>query len=344
MFAASPQFNPTGDIDKWKRAAVACKEVIDLTTKYPAFYALSTSYAGIFNAITWNNEYLYAKAATNNTFEIANFPISVSKGSTGTCPTADLVDDYENKDGTPFSWTTFQTAFNAAKAANKALPSPFDNRDYRLKMTILTNMDKFNAVTPIECYEGGAAGQPKFHATKTGYYLKKFTNQNLDLTQNQTSVHYWPYMRLGDFYLFYAEAMNEVYGADAKPAGYTLSALTALNTVRRTGRNDVKMPLITAGKSKDAFRTIVKHERRIEMAFEDARYWDLRRWKESEIYLNTKIHGVKITKNSDDTNDFKYEPMDVENRIFDAAKMYFYPIPQTEIDKAAGVLVQNPNW
>jgi len=345
VYAASPQFNPNGvDVEKWKRAAAACKEVVDLTTQYSTYYALSTSYAGIFSAIAWNNEFLYAKAATNNTFELANFPISISKGATGTCPTADLIDDYENKDGTPFSWTAFQTAFNTAKAANKTLPSPYDNRDYRLKMTIITNMDKFNAVTPIECFEGGAAGLPKYRATKTGYYLKKFTNQALDLTLNQTSVHYWPYMRLGDFFLMYAEAMNEAYGADAKPAGYTLSALEALNKVRRTGRNDVKMPLITAGKSVDAFRTIVKHERRIELAFEDARYWDLRRWKESEDYLNSKIHGVKIIKNSATTNDFTYETVDVENRVFDASRMYFYPIPQTEIDKAAGVLVQNPNW
>jgi len=345
IYAASPQFNPTGNVEKWKRAAEACKDVIDLTTKYPAYYSLSTSYAGIFSATAWNNEFLYAKGSTTNTFEIANFPISISKGSTGTCPTAEMVDAYENKDGTPFSWTAFQTAFNTAKAQNKALPSPYDNRDYRLKMTILTNMDKFNAVTPIECYEGGAAGLPKYKATKTGYYLKKFTNQALDLTLGQTSMHYWPYMRLGDFYLFYAEAMNEAYGADVKPTGYTLSALDALNRVRRTGRNDVKMPLITAGKSQDAFRAIVKHERRVEMAFEDSRYWDLRRWKESENYLNSDIHGVRIIKAAGSTtNDFTYEPVVVEKRVFDASKMYFYPIPQTEIDKAAGVLIQNPNW
>lgn len=344
IYAASPQFNPTGDVEKWKRAAAACKEVLDLTTQYPGYYSLSTSYAGIFSATAWNNEFLYAKAATNNTFEIANFPINISKGSTGTCPTSDLVDDYENKDGTPFSWTAFQTAFNTAKAANKTLPSPFDNRDYRLKMTILTNMDKFNSVTPIECFVGGTAGQPIYHATKTGYYLKKFTNQALDLTLSQTSAHYWPYMRLGDFFLLYAEAMNEAYGPEVKPAGYTLSALDALNKVRRTGRNDVKMPLITTGKSQVDFRKIVKHERRIELAFEDARYWDLRRWKESEIYLNGTIHALKITKNSSVSNDFKYEIVDLENRVFDASKMYFYPIPQTEIDKAAGVLVQNPNW
>lgn len=345
VYAASPQFNPSGNTDKWKRAAAACKDVIDLTTQYPLYYSLSTSYAGLFQSIAWNNEFLYAKPATNNTFEIANFPISISKGSTGTCPTADLVDDYENKDGTPFSWTSFQAAFDAAKAANKALPSPFDNRDYRLKMTIVTNMDKFNGVAPIECFDGGTAGIPLYRATKTGYYLKKFTNQALDLTLGQTSVHYWPYMRLGDFYLFYAEAMNEAYGADVKPAGYTLSAVDALNKVRRLGRNDVKMPLIAVGKSQVEFRSIVKHERRIELAFEDARYWDLRRWKQAEINLNAPIHRLKITRNSLTTNDFKYEPnLIIENRVFDAARMYFYPIPQVEIDKAAGVLIQNPNW
>jgi len=344
VYAASPQFNPTNNVEKWKRAAAACKEVLDLTTKYPSYYSLSKSYAGIFSATAWNNEYLYAKGATNNTFEVANFPISISKGSTGTCPTSNLVDSYQNSDGTPFSWTTFQAAFDAAKLAGKALPSPYDRRDNRLRITILTNMDKFNAVLPIECYEGGAAGLPKYKATKTGYYLKKFTNQALDLTLNNTSMHYWPYMRLGDFYLMYAECMNEAYGADAKPSGYTLSGLEALNIIRRNGRNDVKMPLITAGKTQDQFREAIRYERRVELAFEDARYWDLRRWKESENVMNTDMYGVRIIKKSDATNDFTYEGVVVEKRVFDKSKMYLYPIPQTEIDKAAGVLVQNPNW
>ena len=356
IYAASPQFNPTGDIEKWKRAAKACKEVINLTTQYPSYYSLSPFYQGIFQTTTWNNEFLYARLVTSNAFEIANFPISVSKGATGTCPTSELVDDYEElyKVGSttyarPFSWSLFQHRFdsiNTLKLAGKTvtLPSPYDSRDYRLKMNVLTNNDKFNGVTTVECFVGGLAGPPIYHATKTGYYLKKFTNEALDLTLSQTSAHYWPYMRLADFYLFYAEAMNEAYGTpEVDPDGLGMTALTAINTIRRTARQDVKMPAVPAGKTKEQFAAIVKHERRVELAFEDARYWDLRRWNEAETYLNTDIHGVKITRNSTTTNDFKFEQILVENRKY-LTYMYYYPIPQTEIDKSNGVLVQNPGW
>jgi len=331
VYAASPQFNPTGNVEKWKRAALACNDVMKLPAKY---YSLQSTYAALFQMKTvWSNEFLFArKFGVFNSFEVANFPVSIPGGKTGTCPTADLVDDHEMLDGTPFSWS------NPVHAAN-----PYNNRDPRLKLNILTNLDKFNAVTPIECWTGGSAGPNVFLGTKTGYYLKKYVNQALDLTKGQTGAKILSVMRLGEFYLFYAEAMNEAYGPDADPMGYGMTALAAINKIRN-GRTDVKMPSLLPGLTKDEFRQKLMHERRIELAFENVRYWDLRRWKIAENYLNNDIHGVVITKVSDVPLTFSYQNKVVEKRVFDATKMYLYPIPQTEIEKASGVLTQNPNW
>lgn len=331
VYAASPQFNPSGNVEKWKRAAQACNDVMKLPS---AYYSLHTSYNALFQMKTvWSNEFLFVrKKGVFNTFDAANFPISIAGGKTGTCPTADLVDDYEMSDGTTFSWS------NPIHIAN-----PYNNRDPRMKMTVFNNTDKFNGAITLECWSGGNAGPNIFHGTKTGFYLKKYINQALDLTKNQTDAKIWSVMRLGEFFLFYAEAMNEAYGPDADPLGYGMTALSSINKIRN-GRTDVKMPSLLAGLSKDVFRQKLMHERRIELAFEDVRYWDLRRWKIAENYLNGDIHGVEITKVSDVPLTFTYQTKVVEKRVFDASKMYWYPIPQTEIDKNPGVLIQNPNW
>ena len=332
VYAASAQFNPSGVTDKWVRAALACKDVIDLTTKYPAFYSLNTTYSGLFQPTSWgvwNNEYLFArKQSSFNTFDAANFPVSVKGGKTGTCPTGDLVDAYEMADGTSFSWS------NPAHAT-----APYTGRDPRMSATVFVSGEMFNNATVIESWIGGNAGPGVYRASKTGYYLKKFINQTLDLNTDAKAPKIWPVMRMGEFFLFYAEAMNEAYGPEAKPAGFTMSALEALNRIRtRAG-----MPVIASGISKVDFINKIIHERRIELAFEDVRYWDLRRWKIAENYLNADIHGVVVTKNAGNGS-FTYETKVVEKRVFDVTKMYLHPIPQSEIDKAQGVLIQNSNW
>lgn len=333
VYAASPQFNPTGNVEKWKLAAAACKDVIDLTTRYPSKFSLSTSYGNLFQPTSWalwNNEYLFArKQGVSNAFDAANFPISIQGGKTGTCPTGNLVDAYEMANGTDFSWS------NPTHAA-----SPYTNRDRRLGFTIFTNNELFNNATNLQIWEGGNAAPPVFFATKTGYYLKKYVNQTLNLNTGGTADKAWVVMRLADFYLFYAEAMNEAYGPQVIPPGYTLSAIQALNIVRAR----VSMPGLPLTLTSAQLRARIIRERQIELAFEDARYWDLRRWKLAESFLNSPIHGVKVVRNPN-TGVFTYTPnVFVENRVFDASKMYLHPIPQTEIDRSGGVLIQNINW
>ena len=133
--------------------------------------------------------------------------------------------------------------------------------------------------------------------------------------------------------------MNEAYQSPTfKNAELTVSAQEAINMVRR--RADVLMPNNTSATYAD-LKLKLEHERRIELAFEGHRWWDLRRWMKGTA-LGSTITGVTITKNANST--FTYQPFNLEQRVFDASKMYLYPIPQAEINKSGGTVAQNPNW
>jgi len=132
-------------------------------------------------------------------------------------------------------------------------------------------------------------------------------------------------------YLNYAEALNE-----ADPGNTDIKKYVDL-VRKRTG---VNMPALPTGLSQSQMRDAIRHERRIEFAFEDHRFWDVRRWMLGDAYFNVPLRGVDIIKNTNGT--FSYNVVDVENRVF-TPKMYLYPIPQSELFIAKG-WVQNPLW
>ena len=120
--------------------------------------------------------------------------------------------------------------------------------------------------------------------------------------------------------------MNEVHGPELDPDGLGMTALEAINVIRtRAG-----MPNIPNGLSKDAFRKRVINERRVELAFENHRYWDVKRWKIANDVLNEDLLGMTIVKTGD--NQFTYTRKVVEQRFF-SDKMYLYPIPYSETVK-----------
>lgn len=233
------------------------------------------------------------------------------------------MDDYEVKinstTAVPFDWN------NPAHAA-----APYANRDPRLGFSILTNNTSFKG-RPVESFTGGLDGLPKVRATKTGYYLLKYVDPNVNLLTGTTSVHSWALIRLAEIFLIYAEALNE-----AQPGHADIK--TYVDKVRQ--RSGVAMPALPAGLTQSQMRDAIRHERRIEFAFEDHRIWDLRRWMLAPTVLNAPLKGIQITKNADLT--FSYQLITVENRVFDP-KMYFYPIPQNELNIGNG-WVQNPLW
>lgn len=342
LYAASPLYNPENDINKWKKAAAASYELISMEK-----YKLNDQYRRLFTppiSYTSPEVIFYRISPSSNSIETINYPIGTEKGKSGTCPTQNLVDAYEMKsDGSKFDWN------NPTHAAN-----PYNNRDPRLLATVVYNGVTWNGRT-IETFVGGVDGIDKKEASKTGYYLKKYIVDELDLTQGQKSVHSWILFRYGEILLNYAEAMNEAYGPD-NDNGYGKTARQAINEIRgATGgrRIDVRMPAVTAVKVPDKImmREVIKNERRVELAFEGHRIWDLRRWtnlndefNQSDAYkgLGMPVYGIRIEKLENQS--FKYSVFKVEDRLFEK-KMIWYPIPQSEINKyPAGFFTQNPEW
>ena len=334
LYAASPLHNSNPvDVTLWQKAAAAAKAVIDL-----GVYGLASSYSTVVNNVSLSpgSELIFERRENtpSNGFETRNFPIGYQGGKTGTCPTQNLVDAYEMRNsGLPIT---------ADPRYNPALP--YNGRDSRLAQTIILNGLKWKGVE-VESFYGGKNGLPITNATKTGYYLKKYVVESINLDPNvgplTTREHTWTLFRYGEILLNYAEAVNEGYGgpdvsapSTTTPPTASLTATQAVNIVRRRAG----MPNFPVGLGKDAFRTKLRNERRVELAFEDHRFWDIRRWKIGE---QTKdIYAMYITRNANLSLNYTVKLLEV--RPFDE-RMYLYPIPQSEIFKINN-LQQNTGW
>jgi hypothetical protein len=235
--------------------------------------------------------------------------------------------------GTAFDWN------NPNHAAN-----PYSGRDPRLKQIIAVNNDVFGKNTDngdrlIQSYEGGvdAIGSSR-GATTTGYYLKKFSIRNYNLSlSTSVKAKAWVLMRIGEMYLNYAEAMNEAYGPESK-GGMSMSAKAAVDAVRQ--RTGVAMPILSPGLTQDEMRERIRNERRVELAFEEHRFFDVRRWKIAVKTENFPLMAIQIVKTSW-ADDFEYRVFKKENRVF-KEHMYLHPIPEAEVLK--GAITQNPGW
>ena len=317
LYAASPLHNPSNDRAKWVRAAEAANELISNTN---LSYTLDSDYEALFrggNSLGSKEAIYIVRRAANNTMETNNYPIATSGGKSGVCPTENLVSAYE--------W------IGEPDPAN-----PYANRDPRLAASIVTNGSTWNGRV-IAQGAGETDDMARANASKTGYYLKKFLTDGLNLTQGQTAQHNWIAYRYAEVLLNYAEAVNEAWGPTTVPAGFPMSAAEALQQVRN--RASVSLPAVPAG-TVDSFRKAVKHERQVELAFEDHRYWDLLRWKDAMTVLNQPVQGVKVTRTG---NTYSYKVVDVADRTF-AARNYYLPLMRSEIENAAGTLEQNPGY
>lgn len=331
LFAASPLYNgneigdtlngyPTYDANRWQLAANAAKQVMDL-----GVYQLETDFRSVFISQR-NNEIIFAKLqGRGRSVENQNGPPNFSSAPAlgYTSPTQELVDAYGMANGKPI------TDPSSGYDAN----NPYANRDPRFYATILYNGAQWLNTT-LETFAGGLSG-PGASAgtqTKTGYYACKFMADYATQTQYGDSYHDWIFFRYADILLTYAEALNEFSGPVAE-------VYTAVEAVRsRAGLNPFALD---AGLTKEQMRDIIRNERRKEFAFEEHRFWDIRRWKIAENVYADPLHGMNIIKNA--SGSFTYNIIPVIQPVFVPAKDYYYPVPYNEMISNSNMR-QNPGW
>ena len=328
LYAASPLFNPSNDRSKWEKAAEACKFILDNADMWGLKLS---SYGSLWgHEAFFNKELIFGLGrGENNTFEMANYPIGVENGASGNCPTQSFVDQYEYQN----NGETFGKRYPGSIDLNTV--DPYEGLDPRFALTVVKNGDQWPSngaqKKAIETFVGGFNASPKYGATPTGYYLKKYVDGSCVTTaDNQTSRrHTWIIFRLGEFYLDYAEAVFNATGS-ANDATYGLTANEAINKLRN--RSDIKMPNFT--EDGEAWVERYERERLVELAFENHRFWDVRRWKKGPQYFKS----VQVATIS---SSLQLSRTTVNRQWND--RYYFYPIPQTELKKNPN-LTQNPGW
>lgn len=329
LYAASPLYAA----GTWADAVTAAQAVISLN-KYGIY---TGGYDNLFLTNETNEaifERLYTKNANHTHLEIANGPNGYG-GWAGNTPLQNLVDDYEMDNGKAITDPT--SGYDPTH--------PYDHRDPRFAATVLYNGSLYRGQTVDSYIPGGKDskdGPDNWNTTKTGYYLKKYMNDAYPLQNPWGNAGFqpWIYFRYAEILLNFAEAANEAYGPDVIPSGSTLSARTAINLVR--ARPSVNMPALAGGLSQSQMRDAVRYERRVELAFEEHRFYDVRRWKIADVTENKPAGGVIITK--DANGNFVYTPkVALDGRSF-ATKHYWLPIPRAEIQASGGQLQQNPGY
>lgn len=338
LYWASPLFNSAGDTERWHRAALYTKQLIDacevrgkgLAANYGDLWsARAHNTANIAKEVIFGRRY-NSSSAGDHVVEGYNYPVGIEGGMGGNCPTQNLVDAYDMKNGLPIG--------DADSGYDEA--NPYDNRDPRLAVTIAKNGDVWPTyqTAALQIWQGGANGEPQTNASPTGYYLKKLCNGSISLASNSTvqnATHMWLTFRMGEFYLNYAEAVFRYLGsADATSSELPMSALEATNMTRQRAG----VGLLPTGMDNATFWTRYQKERMVELAFEGHRFWDVRRWKEADKFL-TSITEMKLTRNADGT--ITYTRKNVARQW--SEKMYLFPIPQAECIKNPN-LTQNTGW
>lgn len=349
LYAASPLYNggniggsaaqqqlqgyASFDKERWNRAAIAANELIAGSAGKFALLSAANFKANQVFLSRRNSEVILAHlGADNKDLETNNGPVGYSNPNLAngrTNPTQNLVDAFPAVNGRPIS--------EAASLYNEQ--DPYSNRDPRLAQTVLFNGAEW-LKRPIETFEGGK-DKPNntTRQTTTGYYLRKFLGNFETASQYGNSPHNYPIFRYADILLSYAEARNEYLDAPDASVYQVLYDLRLRAGIAKGSQSGYSFGLKNV-LTKEEMRQAIRNERRIELAFEEHRFWDLRRWKLAKDALNQPLTGIKITKGA---SALSFEKVKVADIAFADPKMYFYPIPDSEILKNSN-LVQNSGW
>ena len=284
----------------------------------------------------------------NATQERENYPPTLY-GNGRVNPSQNLVDAFPMSSGRPI--TDANSGYDAK--------NPYAGRDPRLANTVIYNgsifrTNKAEIITgnyPNSNDESNDNLNYGGSSTRTGYYLKKLLRDDVvplssSLIEQQ---HIYPRIRYTEIFLAYAEAANDAWGPKADPTGNGFTAYDVIKAIRKRaglgtdeyGRElaegDTYLEECANDQAKMA--SLIRNERRLELCFENKRFWDLRRWM---LPLNETVKGVKITRD-DGTDELTYTIFDVEDRKYDSSYQNYGPVPMSEILKWSN-LKQNKGW
>ncbi|MBE9585810.1 RagB/SusD family nutrient uptake outer membrane protein [Mucilaginibacter sp. JRF] len=353
LYAASPLFNdpspgadsPLGiasgnvkplvgyteyDVSRWQKAADAAKALMDLN-QFQLVVDNATAAGYGFQYLfsqRVNTEYVWQlMKGSNQDLENAYLPPSRG-GHGGGFPYQEFVDAFEMSNGLPIT----------DPASGYDANDPYHGRDPRLAYSVLHDQSKYITnmsltPTPINIYtvNGQGVGVDAIYAgTKTGYYSNKMLDPEAVPNSFNQSDRCIPLIRYAEVLLSYAEAINELNG----PA----EAYAPVEQIRmRAGLNPYQLPV---GLTKEQMRSAIQHERRIELAFEGHRFWDVRRWKLGNTQ-DVQLTGLEVKRTGAGAL-VGYNRVNVRKHGFKPA-LYLWPLPSGEVAKSP-LTLQNPGY
>lgn len=351
LLAASPAFREQSGVTS-EQAALLCANVLkridwEIDPQGNIWYknkAKLEPEGGEMLEILWRED-----RHKNADQESRNFPPTLyGKGEIN--PSQNLVDAFPMANGLPV------TAANSGYDAK----NPYADRDPRLSHYIIYNGAKFRNIDIVTGLYSNSKSEVKDNlgnvpaSTRTGYYMSKLLREDVN-PQSSNLVeqqHIYARIRYTEIFLAFAEAANDAWGPTGD-GGTGHSAYDVIKAIREragiapaepgsTDRTDVYLEECKS--DKDKMTSLIRNERRIELCFENKRFWDLRRWM---LPLNEPVDGVEITKidadKDPDPDNLVYRRFKVEDRVFDSSYQYYGPIPRGEILKWSQ-LTQNKGW
>lgn len=332
LYAASPYWNTSNDRSKWQAAADAAKTVIDLTNGGAAAYELDPDYKELF-VTNKSKEIIFMKQFNSeygHSFDWTDSPNGFT-GWSRTCVLHDMVDAYEMADG---SIPTEDQYSNG---------TPWQDREPRFYASVVCDGQEFrgreieffisSTGNKAESGKDSEFGIDDWNASKTHYTIRKFMNESYRSAWNDKGAQPWIYIRLGEIYLNYAEAMFQL--------GDEGTARLYINKIRERARGGQENVLPEIKSTGDELLKKIQHERRIELAFENHRFFDVRRWKIADVTENKPARKITIIRD-DVTKKKTYKIEVLQERKF-LPQHYLLPIPRSEIQRNAS-LKQNPSY
>ena len=308
---------------RWEKARAAASEVINLQDNGSLVYELNKDYKNAFKSYFDNGnkesilEFRYKLPAPYHSFDRDFAPGGDWANNGGSaCPTQEMVEEYELATGGKADWSKWHSKTTETP--------PYSLLEPRFHASVLYNGASWKN-RKIETFVDGKDGYIDYGfqantngKTTTGYYLRKYLDESIADISTTYSAQPWIEIRLAEVYLNLAEAcamLGSTYDKDA-------------NNAIRTIRERVKLPYTDL--TGEELMKAIRHERKVELAYEGFYYWDLRRWRMADSILDgARFHGLKITQ-SGTTLTYDYIDCDKEDRKF-PERFYNFPIPTTEI-------------